>query len=361
MTYQVITHSETLSRAESYARRLTEGSAAPGHYLSKTLAEPYPPQTAHDLLAGLLRTKRPQIFAESAVRGDGSDWNATELELLGDISIAADVRIFDDGRHRDPTPHDPPFAGTLIFTCGALLRNGRGTITPDLAEIAPAGEIDQARYNALYARRLSPVLGYIQSRAESRNRDAVVTVPGLGCGQFAGAFRGAMGLRLEQALIRLLEARAPALTRVRTIIFDPYDESVDSTRQIGPLELRTRPLTLSQNPHPQLCRPTRYEEKDDDFSDRDLYSLVAWDHVSWPGNDYFIGARATDDGVKAAATTSMRSMTGLPGHYDRQRAMYLPPDGYRNWADCVARNSLKLELGELFVYREVKTEQPYQG
>ena len=67
--------------------------------------------------------------------------------------------------------------------------------------------------------------------------------------------------------------------------------------------------------------------------------MVAWDHVSWPGNDYWIGAasslaicdaftrgmhmmltmigpvrpgkRCTDDGVKAAATDTMRALTGV--------------------------------------------------
>ena len=53
-----------------------------------------------------------------------------------------------------------------------------------------------------------------------------------------------------------------------------------------------------------------------DFNDMDLYIVVAWDHVSWPGNDFYIGARATDDGVKAAATDVMFKMTGIEGSYD---------------------------------------------
>ncbi len=35
--------------------------------------------TGQDLLGKLFDTKRPQIFAESAVAGDGSDWSLTEL------------------------------------------------------------------------------------------------------------------------------------------------------------------------------------------------------------------------------------------------------------------------------------------
>ena len=55
----------------------------------------------------------------------------------------------------------------------------------------------------------------------------------------------------------------------------------------------------------------------------ELYSMVAWDHVSRPGNDFFGGARATDDGVKAAATDSMRTLTGIAG--TSATSMILPP------------------------------------
>ena len=69
-----------------------------------------------------------------------------------------------------------------------------------------------------------------------------------------------------------------------------------------------RPLVKNANPHPQLCRPTVYQERNDDFSNRDLYSIVAWDPVSWPGNDFYRDMRSTDDGVKVAATNSMPRM-----------------------------------------------------
>ena len=41
----------------------------------------------------LLNTKPPQIFEGSAVAGDGSDWDLTELGVLGDVSIAVPVTI----------------------------------------------------------------------------------------------------------------------------------------------------------------------------------------------------------------------------------------------------------------------------
>jgi hypothetical protein len=67
---------------------------------------------------------------------------------------------------------------------------------------------------------------------------------------------------------------------------------------------------------PQLSRPGTHADDDDDRRGLDgcrLFSFVAWDHVSRPGNDFYGGARATDDGVKAAATNAMEVMTGGDG------------------------------------------------
>jgi hypothetical protein len=41
----------------------------------------------------------------------------------------------------------------------------------------------------------------------------------------------------------------------------------------------------------------------------DLFSFVAW-----PGNDFYGGARSTDDGVKTAASKAMAVMTGSRGN-----------------------------------------------
>jgi hypothetical protein len=203
--------------------------------------------------------------------------------------------------------------------------------------------------NRLYERRLQPVFGYIQARAADRQRQALVTVPGLGCGQFAGPFLGRMGPVMQQALEHVLTGMNGSISRIRAVVFDPYNECQDVATTIGATRFRVRPLLRSRHPNPQLCWPEQYVEGGDDFSDCDLYSLVAWDQVSWPGNDFYASARATDDGVKAAATSSMLAMTGIPGRFDANRGQYLPPDGYSNWRDCVEKNGLTLRIADPFV------------
>jgi hypothetical protein len=127
-----------------------------------------------------------------------------------------------------------------------------------------------------------------------------------------------------------------ASCRPRAVYFDPYSECENARFEIHGISLMVRPLRASGNEaKTQLCRPATYAEEGDDFADCALYSLVAWDHVSWPGNDFFIGFRATDDGVKAAATSSMSVVTGVAGEYDAACGQYLPPRGYPTWRAVV--------------------------
>jgi hypothetical protein len=167
----------------------------------------------------------------------------------------------------------------------------------------------------------------------------LLNVPGLGCGQFAGPFQGQLGVQLQSVLERLLTDYGESFPNLKAVYFDPYSECESFRREIHGISLMVRPLKLlGSRGKSQLCHPVAYAEEGDDFSGCDLYSLVAWDPVSWPGNDFFIDSRATDDGVKAAATNSMAVLTGVEGHYDADLGKYRPPAPFRNWAEVVEEN-----------------------
>lgn len=342
-------YTQTYQEASDYLRALQIGNIKPGNYLRDKLQGINIAQIAVDsFVECLLNTKRPQIFAESAVYGNGLDWNRQELKLLGDIGIAVEVMVYDDGRHYRPVPHPEPFAAHLLFTAGALLRNGQQQSPVDWDVVGDDGRIDPDRYYELYKRRLLPLLLYANELAETNGKRAFITVPGLGCGQFAGKFIGQLGEMLQSVLLRLLSEYRNQLGNVRAVYFDPYNECENARFEIGRLSFMVRPLTQGNQNKPQLCEPCKYEEPGDDFSQCQLFSVVAWDHVSWPGNDFYIGSRATDDGVKAAATSSMEAMTGFTGRYNVASKTYDPPTPYRNWDEVVRKNSAQLELAGRF-------------
>jgi hypothetical protein len=346
-TYHVLLHGQAYRSAADYLIALQTGAVKPGKYLQAQLEELDAGHlSVEGLLECLLHTKRPQIFAESAVYGDGRDWNQQELKLLGAIGIAVAVEVYDDGRHQKPAPHAVPFAAHLLFTAGALLRNSKQQTPADWDVVSENGDINPERYYQLYECRLLPLLLHANEVAGAAGKWAFITVPGLGCGQFAGKFMGRLGRMLEQVLKRLLSENHGELGNILAVYFDPYNECENQRDEIGHLSFMVRPLTNGNQAKPQLCLPHAYQESGDDFSQCLLFSVVAWDHVSWPGNDFYIGARATDDGVKAAATNSMATITGIEGSYNKATATYDPPHPYRNWEEVVRHNGLQLEIAD---------------
>lgn len=342
--YTTLLHRDALHKAEQYLQALRSGQE-PGQFLAASLIiHQLDALSLAQFLELLVQTKHPQIFAESSVAGDGSDWNQSELSILGDISIAIPVNVFDNGLHANPDAYETPLQATLLFTPGALLRNGRGVAPADWDEVVSNEDIDTEGFYRLYKRRLLPPLLYASQTASKENRKAFVTVPGLGCGQFAGPFRGLLGEKLKTVLMRLLDSHHDILPGIRAIYFDPYSECENEFHEFGNTSLLVRPLTRGNVEKPQLCRVQQYQEHREDFSHCDLFSVVAWDHVSWPGNDFFIGSRYTDDGVKAAATNSMEVLTGIAGSYDKNLSKYLPPSQYKSWGEVVTRNKLQLEI-----------------
>jgi len=318
----------------------------PGKYLGRSLASSKVQEIADvEFLSLLLKTKRPRIFAESEVKGDGTDWTLKELRLLGDISIAVPVTVYDNGLHENPLVYEKPISATLIYAVGALLQNGRGLEPADWAEVVRDGNVDSEGHYRLFKRRLLPVLQYVNGQAGDRGRKAFLTLTAMGCGHFAGPFRGTLGEVLKNTLIRLLDSHCWELPHLKAVYFDTYRECQNERHQLGGISFLVRPLTQGNENKPQLCPPTHFEEAGDDFSDCDLFSIVSWDHVSWPGNDFYAGWRATDDGVKAAATDSMWKITGVEGEYDSAVTKYQPPAPYDTWEEVVQKNNLKINIG----------------
>ena len=343
--YRVLIHQATLEKTKKYLHSLINGTISGGRYLRHNLANQNLAELSpENFLQLLINTKIPQIFAESAVAGDGSDWTMTELSILGDISIAVPVTVFDDGRHCRPDVHSNPFQATLLYTPGALLKNGRGQIPADWPEVVHDGKISRQGLYSLYARRLLPSFAFANRAAQEKNTKALITLPGLGCGCFAGPFQGQLGALLQQVIAEFISKNIQQFPYIRAVYFDPYAECRNQRLEFEHISFLVRPLTQGNETKPQLCHPMHFEDTPGEFAHCDLFSLVAWDHVSWPGNDFYGGSRMTDDGVKSAATDSMAVMTGVDGVYNPKTYSYNPPKTYRNWREVVTQLQLKIQL-----------------
>lgn len=353
--YKILMHPETFQAATTYQKALEVRDATAGTYFDSSLVNKnISLLKTSEFIELLVRTKHPQIFAESDVFGDGRDWSKVELSILGNISIAVPVLVFDNGSHSIPRIHDEPLSATLIFVPGALLRNGHDINPADWDDVTINGQIDPDAYYRLYERRLSPGFLYADREARLNNCQAFITIPGIGCGAFAGKFYGLLGAELKRTMIRFLENYCDLLPNIRAVYYDPYQECDNERIEIGHISLLVRPLAKGNTGKSQLCRPHDYEEKGDNFRDCTLTSFVAWDHVSWPGNDFYIGYRMTDDGVKAAATNSMAVLSGIEGTYRDITFTYNPPGDYRNWEEVILSNRIQLRVKDnLIVLPEI--------
>lgn len=360
-SYKIIISDISYQKVADYQALLVAGNATAGSYLARQIAQettPVAQMTTDAFLDLLLATKHPRIFAESEIRGEGKDWNDQELSILGDINVSADVKVFDNGVW-SPTDlhfktHTPPIDATLLFSPGALLAKGAGYHgkTPDMVEVAPNGVIDTAAYTALVERRLLPLLIHADERAAADGVKAVITIPGIGAGVFAGTFSGQMGGHLSDALQHIIGKHAARLQNIAMIYYDPFSECVNDDKNFGSMLYRVRPQKYNAG-KAQLCAPQDYAEAGEDFKFCRLFKIVAWDHVSLPGNDFFGGSRHTDDGVAAGATDVMRAITGINvgQGYDAKTGHYLPPQGCNTWEDAAIQNGVVLVAsGRVEVY-----------
>ncbi|BCE00187.1 hypothetical protein [Marinicellulosiphila megalodicopiae] len=343
--YKIIIGNEVLIKVQNYKNELCDKNIEPGDLLKEKIGNSNINDiSVNVLLEKIIQTKKTQIYAESEIYGNGSDWNHSELSILGDVCISVPVTVFNNGEHIHPKNHSSEFDATLLYISGTLLRNDNDQIPADYKEIVVIDHINDESFYQLYERRLLPILIYINQLASNKNRKALITIPGLGCGQFAGKFQGILGEMLKDTLHNILKKYVMNLPNIQAVYFDPFSECENERFKIEHISYLVRPLLQGNQEKTQLCLPSDYEDTSGEFSKCDLYSLVAWDHVSWPGNDFYIGSRQTDDGVKAASTDSMYQLTGVIGQYNQHTFCYEPPHPYRNWKAVVDSNNLNLTL-----------------
>ena len=373
--YRVVLSQETQDKLEAYRIALATGKEQPGARLKARLWGPssitkrfthlVKQMTPSRFLNALLETKPPQCFAESAVLGGGRDWNNPELSILGDICVAVPVQVFDNGvwAPKDPNfrVHKAPFAATLLYVPGPLLVKGAQFpgATPDEQELVKQSDFDQEAYNAFIERRILPALVHANADVKKvADRKAVVTIPNLGGGAFAGRFKGRMGQYLNVALRHLFQKHAGVVDSIRIVQFDPsFDPIPEASENFDHLHYRIK--SFSANPsQTQLAHPDRFLELGDLKSPETakLYKIVAWDHVSLPGNDFWGGSRFTDDGVAAAATSSMAALSGVQGTYDSAIGEYRPPAPYRSWHEVADQKHVRLHVGEGYDVVSVRGE-----
>ena len=352
--YEIVISEETFHKIQNYKQKLEKSPALAGEYLrSKLPAQGKLSQMSDEQFIELiLSTKKPKIFAESAIRGGGQDWNNDELSILGDINVKVpNVTIYDNGAWGGGgiipdtnKRHETPFEATLLFTPGALLKKPgefAGEKTPDQQEVTNEdNSLNIVNYKKLVKRRLLPLFQQANEDSAHSGYKGLVTVPGIGCGAFAGKFSGKLEPHFTEALHEILEEPDYHFDNIAGVycnLFNPKHNKAP--------EMIKNVKFMVDSIHPQLCAPETYGAE---FKNCKLFKAVAWDHVSLPGNDGYDGTKITDDGMVGHSTNLFTKITHTIGEYDKSTAKYYPLDPHnarlpiQQWEKIATNTPLKV-------------------
>ncbi len=348
-SYHFILSDITLKQINQYYNDLVSGQQQAGVYLQEVLqGKDLNSMKLNEFIEHLIHTKKDCIFAEATDFTGDNNWNGREVALLGDISCVVEAKIFDNGLWSKPTVHVDPLDATLIYVPGVLLEVAFSTEKPDYNEVCPSGQFNFEHYYKIYERRLLPGLLHANQKAVEDGQKLFITIPGIGCGQFAGTFQQNIHAHFQKVIENLLEQHGSKLTQVQGVWYDNYDKK-PAFKKINGIDLYVKPLI--KNGLPQLCHPKEYDPK---FKDCHLVSFVAWDHVSKPGNDYWKGSRATDDGVKAAASNTMEVLTGLEGVYNPTTYKFVnKSEPSHNWSTISQSKKIQIPVQNKLLFYPV--------
>jgi|GEM_PF-402097 len=402
--YDVLLSKSVLKNLMDYKEALINGSESPGPNLKIQLEKRLKGQdlstiTTEKFIEAMLSTKDIKAFAETEDLSASGNWNKKEVEILGGINIAInDLTIYGNGARNGEAisstadvrkTHDKSFKGNILITQGALLENIslRGEKTPDYNRVVKRDEkgeiikdengkatIDQEKYNALVEERMLPLLSHANETAKQKgkNKRALITMPGIGCGQFAGEFQEEMPGHLDKAMKAMLEKHESKFSNIACVYYDPF-KGENTSQDIEGIKYRVRPFTKPMPNHSQksqLEHPSTYEEEKGEFDNCMLFKIVAGDHIGRAGNDFNTeNSIRTDEGSSLSQTDFQRRMTGDEGHYAKDEQKFLP-NNHNDWAESHRKKDpfynvdgnvkITLENGQTFSLSEYERLQNAQ-
>ena len=343
----IVISEDTLQLISDYLNEIKQNPTIMGQRLRKVFENTNDIEqlTTADLINALLKTKKPQIFPEhlkSGLLGNGRDWTKQEAQLLGRIGLKIEVQAYSKQTY-NPTLEDKlqsPHPVTVLVTNGALLKgNETGECKDgcDQEEVCENGSLNKEKLKKYFEARLLPLL--LQANQDAGNQGGLVTIPGLGAGAFAGGKKFSDGQAITSQLgniyREIIAENKDKLKNIKGIIYDKFDPPVSEPIVISGSNIKFIEEACSNDKGKQrigsgqLALP---EEHDKAFKGCKLYTVIAGDHVAFPGNDMYLNSCHTHEGGIGARTNLLGVITGIEGEYIEQEAKFLPKeDPTKTW------------------------------
>jgi len=293
-----------------------------------------------DWMHMIINTKVPHIFSESisytpsSIESYNNTWSIIEQNILESTIITTAVTIYDNGGYgNNSIIHKNPFEGELIFVPEPVLTKEVIKHILSSQRIVYDGQFDEEEFIKQMKQKLLPTFLYANQQSTSENQ-AWITVPGISCGVFGGRFGNYFNgskqtpKALEKAIRQLLQEHHDALLNIAGVHLDTYaTESLtqgEFRENIGKIEFRGIEGQRGYNTkegerYPKLSAPKTFDIKRKKCK---LFSIVAADALSLPGNDMNTGFKCTDEGISAGGTNLPTVITGKQGKYEYKGKKY---------------------------------------
>lgn len=288
------------------------------------------------LYQAILRSKEPIIFAENVTPED-KRFSAQESEILGYTACITEVNAYDNGAYPKSTSkikietYKETVKQFLIHVSAPILQKGYA----DYGKIVGENNaiVDENYYKQI-KRILLPALVEQNAICADLGKKAIIAMPGLGCGCFAGDFNGALAPYLNKAIKRLLKEHGNELPNIYGIYLDTFNECEEEYEKINGIHYVVEPSGAQKSNTNGYIAPLATAEKRVEFfkkldnkctleaKDLICVSIIAGDKLSEPGTDAVAGSKCTNEGVVGGATDLMGIHAFVKGAYDSSTNIY---------------------------------------
>jgi hypothetical protein len=344
-SYRFTVSADTFEQVKAYLSRVKLDINEAGLLLRKALkGVNLKTLTPEKFIQYIINTKKPKNFAEVILASPecrkASGYSDSDLEILACIGTVMPSYAHNNGGHyKTFKNYAIPLPCLMGYVSAPLFTQDKGSL--DDAMLSHHLVVDTTHYNREIEKRLLPILIEMNSQASAFGKKLKVTIPGLGCGLFAGPY-GDQGNRsiysdLNHALKELIKNHAAELTHIEGIYFDTYMGVIEA-ESMDISGIKYQCVASSRQSGEQTQLELNAEERQN--SEIMLGTIVAADLLSWAGNDMWANSRATDEGVKGGSTLTLVQITCslCPARYQLDDFKYVASAGayyHKNmkWSD----------------------------
>jgi hypothetical protein len=326
--YSFVISDATRKELQQYYDDIKNKKKKPGLYFEQKLKQEktfnqkeFEKLTIEQFLEFLVNTKAPANLKKPPTKIP--EWNPEELSIKGAVGmVVPDLEIYsqdetyvntqsqylgnEDGDYDDAgaaiSQIKPSFRGSLLFLPNIEFVADKSGIQDENQDI------DINKYYKVYERRLLPLLVHANYRVGLKGRNAFITLLNISASDWN--FRDVAQAH-EKYLQEILKEHADKLPHVKgiylqkTVVFSEQKLEKFTCGKKGSHEIQL----LVGKDKPQLLTPNEYG---DEFANCDLFSIVHFNPLDWPGKTFLMNRRENDSDNKLLSTNCFQVLAGIP-------------------------------------------------